>query len=76
MYALETTADISNHKLVIENATLPTRATHARVIVLWDAPECSVRNGHRVPPPALIGVGKEKGDIISSFPENNWEVLG
>jgi hypothetical protein len=72
MQALETTASILDHRLVVENAVLPLRAERARVIVLWDA---TPSNSHRLPPPALAGLGKEKGDIVSGAPESDWEAL-
>jgi hypothetical protein len=38
MLALETTASIDDHRLVIQDAALPAHAEHARVIVMWDQP--------------------------------------
>jgi len=73
MQALEMTANIANHRLVVEDATLPLHAERARVIVLWDAPPAS--NARRVPPPALAGLGQERGDILSAVPESDWEAL-
>lgn len=73
MQALEMAANISNHRLVIEDATLPLHAEHARVIVLWDASPAP--NARRLPPPALAGLGREKGDILAAAPESDWEVL-
>jgi hypothetical protein len=67
MQALEMTADISNHRLVVEDATLPLHAEQARVIVLWNAPPAS--NTRRMLPPALAGLGREKGDILSAAPK-------
>jgi len=63
MQALETTANISNHRLVVENATLPDHVERARVIILWDTTTPSA--GPHTPPPALAGVGREKGDILA-----------
>lgn len=72
MLALETTASIDDHRLVIQNAALPAHAERARVIVLWE----SIKPiGRRSPPLALAGMGEEKGDIINSSPESDWEVL-
>lgn len=73
MQALEITAAISNHRLVIEDAALPLNAEQARVIVLWNAPSAS--NARRTPPPALAGLGREKGDILSSAPISDWEAM-
>ncbi len=72
MNALETIVSIADHRLVVENAVLPARVDRARVIVLWDT---LPSNGRRLPPPALAGLGQEKGDILSSSPESDWEVL-
>lgn len=73
MHALEMTAKITNHRLVVEDATLPLNAEQARVIVLWNATTGS--NARRLPPPALAGLGREKGDILTAAPESDWEVL-
>ncbi len=72
MQALEAIVSISDHRLVVENAVLPARAERARVIVLWEGPSSM---GRRVPPPALAGMGQEKGDILSGLPASDWEVL-
>ena len=72
MLALETTASIANHRLVIQNAALPAHAEGARVIVMWETEKPS---GRRSPPPALAGMGEEKGDILSGPPESDWEAL-
>ena len=72
MLALETTASIDDHRLVIEDSALPAHADHARVIVLW---ESSKPAGRRSPPPALAGMGEEKGNILSGPPESDWETL-
>jgi len=71
MLALETTATIADHRLVIQDAALPAHAEHARVIVMCESTN-SV--GRRSPPPALAGMGKEKGDIVNGPPERDWEV--
>ena len=67
MMALETTASIANHRLVIEDAALPDHAVRARVIVLW---ESAKPTGRRLPPPELAGMGEEKGDILNGPPES------
>ena len=72
MLALETTASIEDHRLVIQDAALPAHAENARVIVLW---ESTKPTGRRTPPPALAGLGEEKGDILGGPPESDWEVL-
>jgi hypothetical protein len=72
MLALETTASIEDHRLVIQDAALPAHAENARVIVLWDSTKPA---GRRTPPPALAGLGEEKGDILNGPPESDWEVL-
>lgn len=72
MLALETTASIEDHRLVIQDAALPAHAESARVIVLW---ESTKPTGRRTPPPALAGLGEEKGDLLSGPPESDWEVL-
>ena len=72
MLALETTASIEDHRLVIQDAALPAHAENARVIVLW---ESTKPTGRRTPPPALAGLGEEKGDRLSGPPESDWEVL-
>ncbi|NOT97580.1 MAG: hypothetical protein HOO97_00585 [Sideroxydans sp.] len=71
MLALETTALIDNHRLVIQDDALPAHAERARVIVMW---ESTKPVGRRAPPP-LAGMGEEKGDIINSVPPSDWEVL-
>jgi len=72
MLAFEITASIDNHRLVIQDSALPAHADHARVIVLW---ESIAPTGRRSPPPALVGMGEEKGDILSGPPESDWEAL-
>ena len=72
MLALETTVSIADHRLVIQDAALPAHAENARVIVLW---ESTKPTGRRTPPPALAGLGEEKGDLLSGPPESDWEVL-
>jgi hypothetical protein len=72
MLALETTASIDDHRLIIEDAALPAHADHARVIVLW---ESSKPGGRRTPPLVLAGMGEEKGDILSGPPASDWETL-
>ena len=52
---------IANHRLVIQDAALPAHAENARVIVLWESTRPA---GRRSPPPALAGMGEEKGDIL------------
>lgn len=63
MLALETTASIDDHRLVIQDSALPAHADHARVIVLWESIKPA---GRRSPPLSLAGKGEEKGDILSS----------
>lgn len=72
MLALETVVSISDHRLVIEDQSLPARADRARVIVLWDAAKPS---GRRQPPPSLAGMGEEIGDILTGAPNSDWEAL-
>ncbi len=72
MLVLETTATIADHRLVIQDAALPAHAERARVIILW---ESSKPAGRRSPPPALAGMGEEKGNIFSGPPESDWEAL-
>ncbi|MDO8811220.1 MAG: hypothetical protein Q7J38_04235 [Gallionella sp.] len=72
MLALETTASIADHRLVIQDAALPAHAERARVIVLWESTKPA---GRRLPPPSLAGMGEEKGDILSGSPESDWEAL-
>jgi len=74
MLALETTASIADHCIVIQDAALPAHAERARVIVMWELPQPA---GRRSPPPApaLAGMGEEKGDILSGSPESDWEAL-
>ena len=40
-----------------------------RVIALWESAKPSTR---RTPPPALLGMGIEQGDIFSSVPDSDW----
>ena len=61
MLAFETTASIVDHRLVIQDAALPAHAERVRVIVLW---ESTKPVGRRSPPPALAGMGEEKGGIL------------
>lgn len=72
MLALETTASIDGHRLVIQDAALPAHAERARVIVMW---ESTKTGGRRSPPPALAGAGEEKGDILGGPPESDWDAL-
>lgn len=72
MLALETTASIADHRLVIEDAALPAHAERARVIILW---ESTKPVGRHSPPSALAGMGEEKGDILNGPPESDWEAL-
>jgi len=72
MLALETTASIADHRLVIQDAALPAHAERARVIIMW---ESAKPTGRRSPPPVLAGMGEEKGDILSSAPESDWKAL-
>lgn len=72
MLVLETTASISDHRLVIEDQALPAQANRARVIVLW---ESASPKGRRQPPPSLAGMGEENGDILSGPPASDWEAL-
>ncbi len=72
MLAIETTASIDDHRLVIQDAALPAHAEHARVIVMWESAKPA---GRRSPPPELAGMGEEKGDILSGPPESDWEAL-
>jgi hypothetical protein len=62
MLALETTAKIDDHRLVVQSSALPAHAERARVIVMW---EPSKPVGRCSPPPALAGMGEEKGDILN-----------
>jgi len=71
MLALETTASIADHRLVIQDAALPAHAERAR-IVMWESAKTA---GHRSPPPSLSGMGEEEGDILSGSPESDWEAL-
>lgn len=71
MLALETTAAIADHRLVVEDAALPAQAALARVIVLWETPA----SRRREPPPALAGMGEETGDILGGPPAADWEAL-
>jgi hypothetical protein len=72
MLALETTASIDDHRLVIQDAALPAHVDHARVIVMWESAKPA---GRRLPPPALAGMGEEKGDILGGPPESDWDAL-
>lgn len=72
MLALETTATIDDHRLVIQDAGLPAHVERARVIVMWEA---TMQTGRRSPPSGLAGMGEEKGDILSGPPESDWEAL-
>ncbi|MDO8891726.1 MAG: hypothetical protein Q8N54_14200 [Sulfurimicrobium sp.] len=72
MLALETTASIDGHRIVIQDAALPAHAERARVIVMWESTEPA---GRRSPPPKLAGMGEEKGDILSGPPESGWDAL-
>lgn len=72
MLALETTASIDDHRLVIRDAALSAHVEHARVIVMW---ESSKPAGRRMPPPALAGMGEEKGDLFRGPPESDWKAL-
>ncbi len=72
MLALETTAPIADHRLVIQDAALPAHAERARVIVMW---ETAKPTGRRSPPPALAGMGEEKGAILNGPPESDWKAL-
>lgn len=72
MFALETTASIADHRLVIQDMALPAHSVCARVIVLWESVKPNTR---RTPPPALLGMGIEQGDILSSVPDSDWDVL-
>lgn len=67
MLAIETTASIADHRLVIQDAALPAHAERACVIVMWESNPA----GRRSPPPALARVGEEKGDILSGLPESD-----
>ena len=72
MLALETTATIDGHRLVIQDEALPAHAERARVIVMWESAKPA---GRRSPPSALAGAGEEKGDILNGPPESDWEAL-
>jgi len=72
MLALETTASIADHRLVIQDVALPAHAAHARVIILWESAKPA---GRRSPPQELAGMGEEKGDILNGQPESDWEAL-
>ena len=72
MLALETTASIADHRLVIQDAALPAHAERARVIILWESKKPA---GRRSPPASLAGMGDEKGDILNGPQESDWEVL-
>lgn len=72
MLALETTATIADHRLVIQDAALPDRAERARVIVMWETATPTVR---RTPPAELAGMGEESGDILSGPPPTDWAAL-
>ena len=70
MLALETTAPITDHRLVIQDDALPAHADRARVIVLRESAKLV---GRRSPPPSLAGMGEEKGDILTGPPTSDWE---
>lgn len=72
MQTLDTVVSIEDHKLVLQDAALPRRAERARVIVIW---EPAKQEGRRSPPPALAGLGEERGDILDSAPESDWDSL-
>ena len=72
MLALETTASIFDHRLVIQDEALPAHAERARVIILWESKKPV---GRRSPPLSLAGMGKENGDILNGPQEGDWEVL-
>ena len=72
MQALETTATITGHRVVVQDAALPAHAERARIIVMWEPAKPAA--GHRIPPPGLAGMGEEKGDILNG-PESDWEAL-
>jgi hypothetical protein len=72
MLALETTASIDDHRLVIQDAALPNHAERARVIIMWESTKPA---GRRSPPPALAGMGEEKGDIVRGLSESDWDAL-
>ena len=72
MQALETTASITDHRLIVQDSVLPAHVERARVIVLWESVSPV---GRRSPPPELAGMGEEKGDILSGPPIGDWEVL-
>lgn len=72
MLVLETTASIVDHRLVIQDMALPAHRVRARVIVLWEPAKSGMR---RTPPPALLGMGTEQGDILNSVPDSDWDVL-
>lgn len=66
------TASIDDYRLVIQDSALPAHADHARVIILWESNKPAEP---RSSPPALAGMGTEKGDILSCPSESDWEVL-
>lgn len=72
MLALETTAKIDGHRLIVQDDALPAHAERARVIVMWEPGKPA---GRHTPPAALAGMGEEKGDILSGPPEGDWEAL-
>ncbi len=72
MLALETTASIDGHRLVIQDGALPAHVERARVIVMW---ESSKPAGRRSPPLMLAGMGEEKGDILNGPTESDWDAL-
>jgi hypothetical protein len=72
MYALEVTASVEGHRLVVQNPALPDHLDIARVIVLWEAPS---KTSRRSPPPGLAGIGVAKGDILTGPSEAEWEML-
>ena len=72
MQALETTTKIDGHRLVVQDAALPAHTESARIIVMWEVGKPA---GRRVPPPALAGMGEERGAILSGSPESDWETI-
>jgi predicted nucleotidyltransferase len=69
MNTLEAVVPIINHRLVLEDSGLPLHAEQARVNVQWDDHQALDR---RSPPPALKGLGTEKGDIWFASSERKW----
>jgi len=72
MQALELSATVDGHRLVVQHPALPDHLETVRVIVLWETPG---QAGRRLPPPSLAGMGVEKGDILSSASDEEWETL-